>query len=105
MPDEGTLRVSLRQCSEWTQGAGRSGIRINITDTGMGIPAKIRHRIFEPFFTTKADKGTGLGLWVSRGIVQKLNGTIQFRCTKWRGRTMTSFAVFIPTDGLSVPVE
>jgi C4-dicarboxylate-specific signal transduction histidine kinase len=71
----------------------------------MGIPAKIRHRIFEPFFTTKADKGTGLGLWVSRGIVQKLDGTIQFRCTKWRGRPMTSFAVFVPTDGMSVPVE
>ena len=105
MPDGGTLRVSLRQCLEWTHGAERSGIRINITDTGMGIPVKIRHRIFEPFFTTKADKGTGLGLWVSRGIVQKLNGTIRFRCTKWRSRTMTSFAVFIPTDGMSVPVE
>jgi PAS domain S-box-containing protein len=105
MPDGGTLRVSLRQCSEWTQGAGRSGLRINITDTGVGIPVKIRHRIFEPFFTTKADKGTGLGLWVSRGIVQKLNGTIQFRCSKWGSRSMTSFAVFIPTDGLRVPVE
>src|SRR5271170_1776391 len=101
MPEGGTLRVNLRNCSEWTQGAGRSGIRISITDTGIGIPVKNRHRIFEPFFTTKADKGTGLGLWVSRGIVQKLDGTIQFRCTKWRDRTITSFAVFIPTDGMS----
>lgn len=105
MPDGGTLRVSLRHCQEYAPGSGRSGIRVNITDTGVGIPVKNRRRIFEPFFTTKADKGTGLGLWVSRGIVQKLEGAIRFRCMKTRGRTMTSFAVFIPTDGMSVPVE
>jgi PAS domain S-box-containing protein len=105
MPDGGTLRVSLRRCQDFAPGTGRSGIRVNITDTGVGIPMKNRRRIFEPFFTTKEDKGTGLGLWVSRGIIQKLEGSIRFRCMKTRGRTMTSFAVFIPTDGMSVPVE
>ena len=104
MSEGGTLRVSLRQGSEWAAGAARTGVRVNITDTGNGIPAKHRHRIFEPFFTTKAEKGTGLGLWVSRGIVQKLDGTIRFRCTKWRGQTLTSFAVFIPTDGMGFSV-
>jgi len=47
--------------------------------------------------TTKAEKGTGLGLWVSRGIVQKLGGSIRFRSGKIGGKTRTSFSVFIPT--------
>jgi PAS domain S-box-containing protein len=100
MPEGGTLRVSLRSTSQWNASVARPGIRVSVTDTGVGIPTKHRHKIFEPFFTTKAEKGTGLGLWVSRGIVQKLDGTIRFRCAKWRGRTLTSFAVFIPTDGM-----
>ena len=105
MPEGGTLRVSLRRCTEMAAGASRTGIRVSVTDTGSGIPAKDRHKIFEPFFTTKAEKGTGLGLWVSRGIVQKLDGTIRFRCAKWRGRALTSFAVFIPTDGMGFSVS
>jgi PAS domain S-box-containing protein len=106
MPEGGTLRVSLRRCSESAAGAApRTGFRVSITDTGIGIPLKHRRKIFEPFFTTKAEKGTGLGLWVSRGIVQKLDGTIGFRCTKWRGHALTSFAVFIPTDGMGFAVS
>jgi PAS domain S-box-containing protein len=105
MPEGGTLRVSLRRCTDTAAGASRTGIRVSVTDTGSGIPAKDRHKIFEPFFTTKAEKGTGLGLWVSRGIVQKLDGTIRFRCAKWRGRALTSFAVFIPTDGMGFSVS
>jgi PAS domain S-box-containing protein len=105
MPDGGTLRVSLRSTSQWNASVARPGIRVSVTDTGVGIPTKHRHKIFEPFFTTKAEKGTGLGLWVSRGIVQKLDGTIRFRCAKWRGRTLTSFAVFIPTDGMGYSVS
>ncbi len=105
MPEGGTLRVSLRRCTETAAGASRTGIRVSVTDTGSGIPAKDRHKIFEPFFTTKAEKGTGLGLWVSRGIVQKLDGIIRFRCAKWRGRALTSFTVFIPTDGMGFSVS
>ena len=99
MPEGGTLRVTLRPCLQGMHRSQRSGIRINITDTGVGIPAAYRHKIFDPFFTTKAEKGTGLGLWVSRGIVQKLDGTIRFRSAMQRGKATTSFAVFIPTDG------
>jgi PAS domain S-box-containing protein len=104
MPEGGTLRITLRHCSEEMHRSGRSGVRINVTDTGVGIPAAFRHKIFEPFFTMKAEKGTGLGLWVSRGIVQKLEGTIRFRSTMQQGKATTSFAVFIPTDGMSAPV-
>jgi PAS domain S-box-containing protein len=104
MPEGGTLRVTLRPCSQGADRFRRSGIRVSITDTGTGIPPAYRHKIFEPFFTTKAEKGTGLGLWVSRSIIQKLEGTITFRSAVLRGKTTTSFAVFVPTDGTSSPV-
>ena len=50
---------------------GREGIRITIADTGYGISPTVRARLFEAFYTTKGENGTGLGLWISRGIVDK----------------------------------
>ncbi len=50
---------------------------ITVTDDGSGISSAHLTKIFEPFFTTKKDVGTGLGLWVSKGIVEKLGGTIR----------------------------
>jgi signal transduction histidine kinase len=97
MPDGGLLRVGMHDSSETIQGSRRTGVRVNISDTGVGVPAKYRHRLFQPFVTTKAEKGTGLGLWVSRGIVQKLGGSIRFRSGEIGGKTRTSFSVFIPT--------
>jgi signal transduction histidine kinase len=68
-----------------------------ISDTGMGITPENAKRLFEPFFTTKATKGTGLGLWISRGIVQKHEGTLRFRSVFGDGTTVTAFHVFLPT--------
>lgn len=51
-------------------------VEIAVLDTGCGIPAASRKHLFEPFYTTKADVGTGLGLWVSKGIVEKHGGSI-----------------------------
>jgi signal transduction histidine kinase len=97
MPDGGLLRVGIRDSSETIQSSRQTGVRVNISDTGVGVPEKYRDRLFQPFVTTKAEKGTGLGLWVSRGIVQKLGGSIRFRSSKIGGKTRTSFSVFIPT--------
>jgi PAS domain S-box-containing protein len=55
----------------------RAGATVAITDSGRGIPPELQAKLFQPFFTTKGEQGTGLGLWVSRGIVEKHGGTIE----------------------------
>ncbi len=75
-------------------------VRIDITDSGPGIDPAYRDRLFEPFFTTKGERGTGLGLWVSAGIVQKHGGTIKVR-SRFGGHVHgTKFTIILPTgDG------
>src|SRR6202043_2170286 len=69
---EGTITVRLR-CIEQNGSQSVEGV---VEDDGPGIPAEYHERIFEPFFTTKQDVGTGLGLWVTKGIVDRHGGSI-----------------------------
>jgi len=90
-------RVWLRVYRATEHGESRrAGVRIVIADSGPGIAGRDRTRIFEPFFTTKGEKGTGLGLWVSQGIVQKHRGTIRVWSSTRPGRSGTVFSVFLP---------
>ena len=73
------------------------GARITIHDRGAGIPEEVRDKLFDPFFTTKDLKGSGLGLWVSRTLVVKHQGTIRFRSCRGPGKSGTTFEVFLPT--------
>ena len=81
-------RVTVRSANE------NGAVRIEVSDTGRGIPPEIRQRIFDPFFTTKPiGKGTGLGLSISYGIVQDHGGTISVESEVGSG---TTFVVTLP---------
>ncbi len=94
MPDGGRLRLhvfgSLRRADR------QAGTCVCVCDTGIGIDAEHARHLFEPFFTTKSAKGTGLGLWISKGIIQKYGGTISFRSIRRPGNNITCFRIFLP---------
>jgi PAS domain S-box-containing protein len=96
MPDGGSLHVRVAAGRNWSDDDDRDGVRITVADNGSGISRKNLRQIFEPFFTTKKDTGTGLGLWVSHGIVQKHGGSIQVRSRADGHSTGTVFSIFIP---------
>jgi signal transduction histidine kinase len=97
MPDGGVLGVSVRETTDWTRNL--RGTMISITDTGVGIQPEDASQLFQPFFSTKSTKGTGLGLWISQGIVQKYEGRITCRTVRGTGGNVTSFRVFLPGIG------
>lgn len=72
------------------------GARIEVTDTGHGISEESRKKLFEPFFTTKHEVGTGLGLWVSKSIVEKHKGTIQVESSTSPSSHGTTFKIELP---------
>jgi PAS domain S-box-containing protein len=96
MPEGGKLRVTVRATGQ--HNGSVPGIAVSIVDTGCGIKKEDARHLFEPFFTTKAEKGTGLGLWISRGIVQKYEGTIRFRSFRNGDDNSTCFRVFMPLN-------
>lgn len=90
MPKGGVLRIRTRNVS----GDGVHGcVRILVADSGAGIPQPILHSIFEPFVTTKGEKGTGLGLWIVKGIIENHAGKIRVRSRIGQG---TVFKLDLP---------
>ena len=71
-----TVRITPQPADAASSPALEAGAIVEITDNGPGIPAENRDRLFQPFFTTKGERGTGLGLWVSQGIIRKHAGFI-----------------------------
>jgi PAS domain S-box-containing protein len=88
-------RLILRARAQTHRATGENGVRITIADTGEGMDAATRARLFEPFFTTKADRGTGLGLWVSLEIVQRHRGRIRAK-SRQLPCSGTVFSVWLP---------
>jgi PAS domain S-box-containing protein len=100
MPEGGTLQISTRLSREADQEflAGPY-VLIQLRDTGTGIPEDKLPHIFEPFYSTKAEsKGTGLGLWVSLGIVQNHGGQLKVRSRAGWG---TLFTIALPAGAES----
>jgi signal transduction histidine kinase len=97
MPEGGTIFVSTRVShAADPEFLIADSVHIQVRDTGKGIAEENVPHIFEPFFSTKNEKGTGLGLWVSQGIVQAHGGSIKLRSREGRG---TTFSVALPIGG------
>lgn len=99
MPKGGTLFVRSHHVTDWRDGT--QGLRLTVGDTGAGISPQALSHIFEPFFTTKGIVGTGLGLWVTREIIERHKGRIKVRSSQAPHRHGTLFTVFLPFDGIS----
>jgi signal transduction histidine kinase len=95
----GRIVVRARRSSDWKEPA-RKGIRFTVADTGSGMEPAVRAHIFEAFFTTKEATGTGLGLWVSHGIIVKHEGLIHLRSRTARPERSagTVFQIFLPDN-------
>jgi PAS domain S-box-containing protein len=97
IPSGGTLLLHVRESSLASDPLTK-GVRVTVLDSGSGIPAGVRKNLFAPFYTTKGEKGTGLGLWISRSIVEKHEGTIHFTSSTRDGKSGTAFSVFLPFE-------
>ena len=101
MPKGGSITIRTRHLPDQ--------VRVDITDTGTGMTPEEKARCLEPFFTTKGAKGTGLGLAVAYGIIQRHGGTIEIESEKGRG---TTFSLLLPSttveagaDGHAAPAS
>jgi PAS domain S-box-containing protein len=97
MPNGGKIVVHVYESSQASDHE-RKGVRVTVLDNGVGIPSGIKKNLYAPFYTTKGEGGTGLGLWVTRGIVEKHEGTIHFTSSVRPGRSGTAFSVFLPYE-------
>lgn len=93
----GQVQVRIMDGVDWVD-PSRRGVRVVIADNGSGIPRSARAGLFTPFFTTKGEKGTGLGLWVSKGIVEKHEGSMRFRSSSDGTARGTTFSIFLPLE-------
>lgn len=90
MPEGGTLTLATRD-------VGEDAVEIDVADTGAGLPPELLAELFQPFVTRKKD-GTGLGLWISRSIVERYGGDIR-AANRGDGRAGAAFTVLLRVDG------
>jgi signal transduction histidine kinase len=83
MPGGGKLILRTRQMR--SQDGLHGSVSLTVADTGSGIPRDLQKSMFEPFVSTKGAKGTGLGLWIVKGIVENHNGRIRVRSSVDKG--------------------
>ena len=89
-------RLLLRTRDRTNPRTGERGVLVSIADSGSGMDDATKRRLFEPFFTTKGEKGTGLGLWVSREILRKHEATLRVRSRQSVNESGTAFSIWLP---------
>ena len=95
-------RITVRIADTHHPATGVEGVRISFSDTGAGIEPENLKRLFQPFFSTKREEGTGLGLWVSYGIITQHGGSIRVRSRVEAPARGTLFSIFLPRLGARV---
>lgn len=95
MPQGGVLNISIRKLMS----AAGDGMQVIIRDSGTGISRADLERVFEPFFTTKGDRGTGIGLWVAKQLVERRGGQISIASSTEKGTSGTTLTINIPLAG------
>jgi two-component system NtrC family sensor kinase len=115
-PQGGRLCVRLKESKSWS-GEPHPGVRLLVGDNGCGIARQSLRRIGDAFFTTKGQEGTGLGMWVTRGILRKYSGRMHLSSSTSEHRHGTVVSIFIPypvsdlrepesqTDGATKPAQ
>lgn len=102
IPADSDGRIVVHVADAHHHQSGAEGVRIAISDNGSGIKPSHLKRLFQPFFSTKANEGTGLGLWVSYGIVTQHGGSIRVRSRVAGAVRGTVFSIFLPRLGARV---
>jgi signal transduction histidine kinase len=88
-PNGGLIQIRVRR-------NGNHTVRMEIEDHGPGISPSDMKRLFQPFFTTKPDVGNGLGLWVSKNLIEKNGGAISVETSVQAGNTGSTFSIQLP---------
>jgi signal transduction histidine kinase len=88
------LVIRSRESTDWR--TARRGVSLTVADTGSGMSADTISHIFEPFFTTKGNKGTGLGLWICREIIERHRGSLKVKSRQATHGSGTVFILFLP---------
>ncbi len=94
MRQGGRMRVRVRLATHPVSGA--RGVRTTVADTGTGMSRDVQSRLFEAFHSTKGNNGTGLGLWISKGIVEKHRGSLRVSSSISGAHRGSVFSVFLP---------
>ena len=100
MPNGGRLLLRSRDGRDWR--SEKPGLVITVADTGTGMPMDVKEKVFEAFYTTKGIGGTGLGLWISKEILERHRGTLTVRSSQRTTQSGTVFCIFLPSDAVSV---
>ncbi len=95
-PEGGRLLLGSRETTNWK--TGEEALAITIADTGAGISTQARGQLFQPFFTTKGSGGNGLGLWISKQIINRHNGRIRVKSSTDQRHAGTLVSILLPFE-------
>lgn len=91
----GRIWLRAQKTRNWTNGQ-EPGIRFTLADNGIGMSPEVQRRLFAPFFTTKSEVGTGIGLWVTKTLIEQRGGYVHFRSRQGE-RCGTVMSFFLPS--------